>query len=194
MRPSVSCSSPARPTSSRSTSVRRTSRSATPWRTPCAASRAASAAPPRAGAKPSRPPRRPRSSPAVTTTTAAPTAPPGPDPAGWRRRLRRADARWTPYAMVSPFFLLFAVFGLFPLLYTAWVSAHDWSLLAGDEGWLGLGNYRELMADTAFWNAMLNTFAMFVIATVPQLVLAMVLAQLLNSRLRGATFWRMGIL
>ena len=50
------------------------------------------------------------------------------------------------------------------------------------------------MADTDFWNAMVNTFAMFVIATVPQLVLAMVLAQLLNSRLRGATLWRMGIL
>ena len=103
----------------------------------------------------------------------------------WRQRLRRADTRLSPYAMVSPFFILFAVFGLFPLVYTAWVSMHDWSLLAGDQGWLGLGNYSELMQDKDFWNAMLNTFAMFVIATVPQLVLAMVLAQMLNSRLRG---------
>ena len=96
--------------------------------------------------------------------------------------------------MVAPFFVLFGIFGLFPLLYTAWVSAHDWSLLAGDQGWLGLGNYSELMQDKDFWNAMLNTFGMFVVATVPQLVLAMVLAQMLNSRLRAATAWRMGIL
>jgi cellobiose transport system permease protein len=96
--------------------------------------------------------------------------------------------------MVSPFFILFAIFGLFPLVYTAWVSLHDWSLLAGDQGWLGLGNYAELMTDADFWNATVNTFGMFVLATVPQLVMAMGLAQILNARLRGATFWRMGIL
>jgi cellobiose transport system permease protein len=132
----------------------------------------------------------------VTTTT--PTAsPPGTavePPSRWRQRLRRADTRVTPYGMVSPFFILFALFGLFPLVYTAWVSMHDWSLLAGDQGWLGFGNYVELMGDPDFWNATVNTFGMFILATVPQLVLAMGLAQILNARLRGATFWRMGIL
>lgn len=126
----------------------------------------------------------------MTTTT--PTTAAGPP--RWRQRLRRADERFTPYGMVAPFFVLFAVFGLFPLLYTAWVSAHDWSLLAGNEGWVGFGNYAELARDKDFWNAMLNTLAMFVIATVPQLVLAMALAQVLNTRLRIPTFWRMGIL
>ena len=100
----------------------------------------------------------------MTTTTPTSKAAAGRQPGApaptprWRQRLRRADTRLTPYAMVSPFFILFAVFGLFPLVYTAWVSMHDWSLLAGDQGWLGLGNYSELMQDKDFWNAMLNTF------------------------------------
>ena len=89
----------------------------------------------------------------TTTPTASPPGTAVEPPSRWRQRLRRADTRVTPYGMVSPFFILFALFGLFPLVYTAWVSMHDWSLLAGDQGWLGFGNYVELMGDPDFWNA-----------------------------------------
>jgi cellobiose transport system permease protein len=97
------------------------------------------------------------------------------------------------YAFISPYFLVFAVFGLFPLLFTFWVSLHDWSLL-GDHSWAGLDNYRKLLGDDHFWNALVNTIGIFVLATVPQLLMALVLAQLLNQRLRARTLWRMGVL
>jgi cellobiose transport system permease protein len=97
------------------------------------------------------------------------------------------------YAFISPFFLVFAAFGLFPLLFTFWVSLHDWSLL-GDHTWTGLDNYRDLMGDDHFWNALFNTVGIFLVATVPQLFMALVLAQLLNQRLRARTMWRMGVL
>jgi cellobiose transport system permease protein len=97
------------------------------------------------------------------------------------------------YAFISPFFILFAIFGLFPLLFTFWVSLHDWSLL-GDHTWIGFDNYRDLFGDDHFWNAMFNTLGIFVVATVPQLLMALVLAQLLNQRLRARTLWRMGVL
>lgn len=109
-----------------------------------------------------------------------------------RKRLARQQG--AGLAFVSPYFLVFAVFGLFPLVYTAWVSTHEWTLLAGKVEFVGLANYRELMADSAFWRAMVNTFGIFVLATVPQLVLATVLAQMLNTRLRSRNFWRMGVL
>ena len=111
-----------------------------------------------------------------------------------RSRLSRWDLRYTPYLFVAPFFVFFLAFGLFPLAYTAWVSMHDWSLLGGESPWVGFGNYQELFADAQFWNAMLNTLGMFVLATVPQLTVATVLAQLLNHHLRARTFWRMGVL
>lgn len=109
-------------------------------------------------------------------------------------RTRLSRQQGAGLAFVSPYFLVFAVFGLFPLVYTAWVSMHEWTLLGGNEGFVGTQNYRELMEDSAFWRALVNTFGIFVLATVPQLILATVLAQTLNSRLRGRTFWRMGVL
>ena len=99
----------------------------------------------------------------------------------------------TGYAFVSPFFIVFAVFGLFPLLFTFWVSLHDWSLLGGHT-WAGLDNYRTLLGDDHFWNALVNTLGIFLLATVPQLLMALALAQLLNQRLRARTLWRMGVL
>jgi cellobiose transport system permease protein len=111
-----------------------------------------------------------------------------------RMRLRRADARLSPYAYVAPFFVLFGVFGLFPLLYTAWVSLTDRNLLSSHTDFVGLHNYGRLLHDSYFWNAVGNTLGIWVISTLPQLVLALVLAHVLNTKLRARTFFRMCIL
>ncbi|MGD9959211.1 carbohydrate ABC transporter permease [Nocardioides sp.] len=103
------------------------------------------------------------------------------------------DEKVTGYAFVAPFFVVFAIFGLFPIVFTFWVSLHDWNLL-GTRSWIGLANYTELISDPNFWNALVNTLGIFVLATVPQLLLALALAQLLNQSIRGRTLWRMGVL
>ncbi len=122
------------------------------------------------------------------------TAAPPPVPAPERGRLlSRIDTRWSPYLFIAPFFVVFAVFGIYPLVYTAWVSMHDWEI-AGKGEFVGLANYTALFADADFWNAVVNTLGMLVLATVPQLVIALALAALLNQKLRGATFLRMGVL
>jgi len=99
-----------------------------------------------------------------------------------------------PYLYVAPFFVLFGVFGLFPLLYTAWVSLHDWRLAGSDQPFVGMANYTKLLVDADFWNAVGNTLAMFVLGTVPQLLLALWIAALLNRRLRSRTLLRMSVL
>lgn len=109
------------------------------------------------------------------------------------RLLSRLDTKASPYLFIAPFFVIFAVFGLFPLGYTAWVSLHDWGL-AGKGSFVGLDNYTALFGDADFWNAVVNTLGMLVLATVPQLLLALVLASLLNRGLRGLTFYRMAVL
>lgn len=105
----------------------------------------------------------------------------------------RMDKSVSPYIYIAPFFVLFGIFGLFPLGYTAWVSLHDWQL-AGDSTFVGLDNFAALFADPDFWNAVANTLGMFVVASVPQLLIALLLASLLNRPLRGLTFLRMGVL
>jgi cellobiose transport system permease protein len=111
-----------------------------------------------------------------------------------RRRLRRVDAKVSPYLYIAPFFILFAVFGIFPLLYTAWVSLTDRNLLDPTWSFIGLQNYSELMRDEYFWNAVENTLGIWVLSTIPQLVLALVIAHVLNRSLRVRTFFRMSIL
>jgi cellobiose transport system permease protein len=95
---------------------------------------------------------------------------------------------------VAPFFILFAAFGLFPVLFTTYTSLFRWRLLDREHPYIGFGNYERVLTDDLFWNAALNTTGMFVVATVPQLMLALLLANLLNRRLRARTALRMGIL
>ncbi|TDC69627.1 sugar ABC transporter permease [Actinomadura sp. GC306] len=127
--------------------------------------------------------------------TRAAVSPPGAPPPrrGTRTLLARWDVKFSPYLFVSPYFLLFFLFGLFPMGYTVWVALHDWELL-GTREFVGLENFRLVLADPQFWNSVRNTLAMFVIATVPQLLLALVLANALNQRMRGRTLVRMGVL
>lgn len=103
--------------------------------------------------------------------------------------------RWSPYAFVSPFFLLFLAFGLFPLIYTGWASLHTVELTAPtDMQWTGLDNYTRIFDDEFFWNAAKNTLWIGVISTVPQLLMAMGLAHILNYKLRASTFYRVVML
>ncbi|MFD5157567.1 carbohydrate ABC transporter permease [Streptomyces hawaiiensis] len=120
------------------------------------------------------------------------------DAAKKRARLSRRwqrDVRWSPYAFVSPFFLLFVAFGLFPLVYTGWASLHQVELTAPTEmSWVGLRNYTRIFDDDFFWNAARNTLTIGIISTVPQLLMAMGIAHILNYKLRGSTFYRVVML
>ncbi|MCT4354014.1 sugar ABC transporter permease [Streptomyces sp. Je 1-79] len=124
----------------------------------------------------------------------APALPPPPPPRGTlRSRLYRWDLRFSPYAFVAPFFLTFAAFGLFPLIYTGWLSLHRVEL-GGEAEWRGLDNYTSLADSEFFWNALGNTFTIGVVSTVPQLLMALGLAHLLNYRLRARGFFRVAVL
>ncbi|MEV8565122.1 sugar ABC transporter permease [Streptomyces sp. NPDC051322] len=132
----------------------------------------------------------------VTETRPAAEAPEAPA-AGrspWRTRLSRFDLRYTPYLFIVPFFVIFGFFGVWPLLYTGWISFHKWAMIDGDQGWVGLDNYTALFKDVYFWNALLNTVLLFLLGTIPQLFAALGLAALLNRKLRASSLWRASVL
>ncbi|XHM65038.1 carbohydrate ABC transporter permease [Streptomyces nigra] len=140
----------------------------------------------------------------ATSTTKAlageePPVPPGTEgDASARRRgslLHRLDVKGAPYAFVAPFFVVFAAFSFYPLIYTSWISLHHVELATLDvREWVGLDNYTELWQDERFWNALTNTITIGVISTVPQLLMALGLAHLLNYRMRASLFFRVASL
>lgn len=99
------------------------------------------------------------------------------------RRTRRKEAKrnaWA-YVFVSPFYFLYAIFGFFPLMYGIWLSFHQWDGISPMQ-WVGLTNYVKLLtADDLWWQAIYNTVWLFVVATLPQLTLALILAFIINS-------------
>ena len=75
------------------------------------------------------------------------------------------------------------------------MSLHDTRLTTYNQSnWVGLANYRNLFTHQFFWHALENTVTIGIISTVPQLMIALGIAHLLNYRLRGRTFFRVALL
>ena len=93
----------------------------------------------------------------------------------------------TPYLYIAPFFISFAIFGLYPLLFSVQLSFSDYRIGRGGN-WVGLLNYQRVLADPLFWTSLKNVLILW-LGTLPiQLVLGFSIAWLLNSvtaRLKG---------
>jgi ABC-type sugar transport system permease subunit len=97
--------------------------------------------------------------------------------------------RW-PLLFISPFYLLFAAFALYPILFSLWLSLHQWRGV-GPMRRVGLDNYEVLLRDELFWGTMLNASILFFVYVPLMTFLAVVLAAVLNAgflRLQG--LWR----
>ena len=130
----------------------------------------------------------------MTTTSTARLKERSPRRIAFGQKLGRWDIKFSPYLYISPFFILFAVVGIFPLLYTGWVSLHAWDLIGGQGTFVGVDNFTFILGQGAFWIALRNTIGIFLLSSVPQIAFAVILAAVLDTNLRAATFWRMGVL
>lgn len=91
---------------------------------------------------------------------------------------------WAPYVFVSPFFILFGAFGLFPLVFSIYLSFHTWDPAAGLAAmeWVGLENYLyALQSDDWLRASLYNTFWLALVSGLPQHLVAMPLAYFLHS-------------
>jgi len=109
-------------------------------------------------------------------------------------RLSRWDLKLSPYLYISPFFLVFAVVGLFPIAYTAVISFMDWDQVRGSGTFIGFDQYAWILGQAKFWVALRNTFSIFLLSAIPQLLLAIYIAAALDRNIRSKTFWRMSTL
>lgn len=95
------------------------------------------------------------------------------------RRLWAIQTRYAPYFFVAPFIIVFALFMVYPLARSVFMSFYSYSG-SHERKYVGLGHYRFFLTDKLLWLAIANT-GMYAIACVGLLVpLSLGLAMLLN--------------
>ncbi len=100
--------------------------------------------------------------------------------------------RWG-YFFVAPFVIVFCIFNLWPTINTFVLSFTDLRGLRSDYNFVGLANFAKLVKDQYFWNALKNTFIIWMINFIPQLGLALLLAIWLSDlrlKLAGKNLFR----
>lgn len=95
------------------------------------------------------------------------------------------------YGFAAPYLIVFGMFMLYPLFLGLYMSFHDWNAFFPSESvFIGLENYRALIGDARFWQALWNT-VYFVILTVPALIVVPLLLALgVNRNVKGQTTLR----
>jgi ABC-type sugar transport system permease subunit len=103
--------------------------------------------------------------------------------------LQIKKARWA-YTFISPFYILFVIFGLYPMVLSLYLSFTRWKGV-GPMKFAGLVNFGLVLKDKVFWQSMANGVILFFLYVPIMLFLALALAVILNSgRVKGFRFFR----
>jgi multiple sugar transport system permease protein len=104
---------------------------------------------------------------------------------GWNRWRRTAEV----WCLLTPSLAIFLLYRIVPLIWNGMLSFEDWSPLRPAH-WIGLENYDEMLFDDAvFWQALWNTLIFMASAPIG-IVIALGLALLVNTQIRGRDVYR----
>lgn len=102
------------------------------------------------------------------------------------RRMRKA---LPIYAALSPYFFFFLVFAAIPMIFTLLLAFTDWSGL-GSAHFVGLENFTYLISDHLFYKSLGTTLILWAMGTIPTLIIATIVALMLNKTMRFSTTYR----
>jgi ABC-type sugar transport system permease subunit len=102
----------------------------------------------------------------------------------WKSTWRDISKNRWPYIFISPFYILFIIFGAFPVLYSIYLSFHKFKGL-GELEFVGFKNFTFLIGPggKAFWQSIENGIILFLLYVPIMTFLALVLAVILNSKM-----------
>ena len=103
-----------------------------------------------------------------------------------RPQLPCLSPKWAPYVFLSPFLLLFLVFGVFPLVFSLYLAFQSWEPAAGlsTMKFVGLENFSFALQDEWFWKSLKNTAWLAIATGVPQHLVAIPLAVFIHGAYR----------
>ena len=111
-------------------------------------------------------------------------------PTGIRRVLRQMRKEWSAYLFLAPSLLQFAVLLAFPVIFSFYLSFHEWNILEPEKPFVGLDNYARLLTDRRVHQAILNTLYYTAVSVPATLFCGLLVALLLNNRIRGRGMFR----
>lgn len=86
------------------------------------------------------------------------------------------------YFYITPFFIVFLIFSLFPILYSFVLSFCDMDVLSGRFTFVGMRNYQRLFESGYFFKSIGNTLLIWIMSIIPQLSIAFILALILSNK------------
>src|SRR3954453_2592568 len=93
------------------------------------------------------------------------------------------------FAFAVPALCLFALFSIYPIARTFFLSFFDYSVVEPPRP-VGLANYQQILGDPRFHTSLLNSFRYVVFTYVPVWILALLLALALNTRIKARAVFR----
>lgn len=100
-----------------------------------------------------------------------------------KRSFFRLSRKVAPYIFLAPYIILFLIFGLFPLLFSIYLSFHSWNPVEGLNAmeYVGFENFKTALTDPWMWTALKNTVYMGLYAGLSQHLIAIPAACILVS-------------
>ena len=98
-------------------------------------------------------------------------------------QMPRLSPRWAPYLFISPFLALFALFGVFPLLFSLYLAFQSWEPTSGLGAmqYVGPENFYFAIGDAWFWKSLGNTLWLALASGLPQHLVAIPLAVFIHQ-------------
>ena len=92
--------------------------------------------------------------------------------------------------MAAPSMTIITVFIIIPIIYSLYMSLHDWNIMYNIKDFIGFDNYKEVFQDERFFNALKNTL-IYTVSYVPILViLSLALAAFINEKFIASGFYK----
>ena len=100
----------------------------------------------------------------------------------------------TPYLLLAPAVVVYAVFTVYPIFRQFDISFYNWHIFPGvSNPFVGWSNYTAIFRDPVVRTASFNSF-LFIVITVPvQMAIGLFAAAVLTDRLPGSMFWRAAV-
>lgn len=95
-------------------------------------------------------------------------------------KLRQRDTRRVAFLFLAPVAILMAIYVIYPIIDTFITSTYQWNGISAAKKFIGLGNWKTLIADSNFWIAFRNNLVIMVLSICIQIPIGLALATFLD--------------